>query len=48
MQYYVDRVVSTKTKELMIQNASIFHLKCKEILSKIGSKDIENIRKLLA
>ena len=48
MQYYTDRVVDSKIRELMIQNASLFHLKCKEILSKIGSKDIENIRKLLA
>lgn len=44
VQYYVDRVVDSEIKNKMIHEASLFHLKCEEIISRINQKEINKIR----
>ena len=47
VQYYVDRIIDITIKNQMIREASSFHLKCKEIISKINQTEINNIREML-
>ena len=47
-QYYTDRDVKEEQRITMVENASKFHLKCKEIALKLTSKEILSIRELIA
>ena len=47
-QYYTDRDVKEEQRINMVENASKFHLKCKEIALKLTSKEILSIRELIA
>ena len=47
-QYYTDRDVKEEQRINMVENASKFHLKCKEIAIKLTSKEILSIRELIA
>lgn len=44
VQYYVDRVIDKEIKDRMTNEASLFHLKCKEIIIKLSQKEIKFIR----
>lgn len=46
-QYYVNRDVPDKTYQEILKQTPAFHVKCKEILSKITKKESERIRKEL-
>ncbi len=43
-QYYTDREVKEELRTSMIENASKFHLKCREITIKLSSNEILAIR----
>src|SRR3989338_290781 len=43
-QYYTDRDVEDEQRIAMVENASKFHLKCKEIAIKLTSKEILTVR----
>lgn len=44
-QYYVDKIVTKETTDLIFSNAQQFLNKSKDILSKLNEKDILKIRK---
>ena len=46
-QYYTDRDVKEEQRINMVENASKFHLKCKEIAIKLTSKEILSIREII-
>ncbi len=46
-QYYVDKIVSKEDSDFIIEKASYFISKSKEVLSMINQQDIEKIRKKL-
>lgn len=47
-QYYTDRDVKEEQRITMVENASKFHLKCKEIVIILTSKEILAIREFIA
>ena len=46
-QYYTDRDVKEEQRINMVENASKFHLKCKEIAIKLTSKEVQAMRDLI-
>ncbi len=46
-QYYVDKSVPDKQYERILKQVPLFHIKCKEILSKISEGEIKGIRERL-
>ena len=44
LQYYINKNISDKNLDKIIKNAPIFHVRCKEILSKLTQSKIRNIR----
>lgn len=47
VQYYVDRIIEENVRKNMALKASEFHLSCKEVISKITIKEINEIRSKL-
>jgi len=47
-QYYTDRFVKEEQRRKMVESASAFHLKCRDVSIKLTSSEINNIRKYIS
>ena len=46
-QYYSNRNISNKLYEKIINNASLFFIRCKEVLNNLDENSIQEIRKII-